>query len=97
MENGILQQSTEIGGFIEMIAQRVAEIVTDKMLPEMKQYLADDTISEKAAIAMLGCSTATLYRWKAEGKVTPIGKIGDKTYYSRSEIVRKIKSNNKTY
>ena len=79
---------------MDEILQLIAERVADKILPEIMEYITDDTITEKQVIAMLGCSSSTLHRWKAEGKVKPIGKMGDKNYYSRSEIVRKIKSNN---
>ena len=77
--------------FVEAIAQRVADIVMQRIEPMLVKEC--DLVPRQELKDRLHVSDKTLWAWEREGKITRFGTFGRKVYYKMSEIENQLKNN----
>lgn len=55
--------------------------------------MLEDLITRQDAIALLHIDASTLWRWEKAGKITRKGGLGNKVYYSRAAIEKRLTKN----
>lgn len=74
---------------IERIAERTAELLKKDQTKQSQPECPDDLLTREEAMQYLKITSATLWRWGKQGKITYHG-IGGKRYLKKSELDKSL-------
>lgn len=83
----------DIQSFVSQVADGIVNLVYDKVSERLQKPIEDDLITPKKVQEMLDIDASTLFKWERQGYVKRVGSIGNKVYYSKSEIIKAIMEN----
>ncbi len=89
-ENSMIVQMT-IGDLKSMMTQIIEEVMKQNNDKKPKKEQGDKLMTREQVEKFLGVSDTTLHNWNNNGEL-PAKKIGRRVYYSKEEIVAKLKS-----
>ena len=75
-----------IDTLVDLIANRVADIVWKRIEQSLDNKANDRLIPRKEVMAQLDISEATLFRWERTGQLPRAATIGRRVYYNLSDI-----------
>jgi predicted DNA-binding transcriptional regulator AlpA len=75
-----------IDQMVDLIANRVADIVWKRIEQSLDNKANDRLIPRKEVMAQLDISEATLFRWERTGQLPRAATIGRRVYYNLSDI-----------
>lgn len=75
-----------IDKLVDLIANRVADIVCERMEQRIENKANDRLIPRKEVMAELDISEATLFRWERTGQLPRAATIGRRVYYNLSDL-----------
>ena len=75
-----------IDKLVDLIANRVADIVWKRIEQSLDNKADDRLIPRKEVMVQLDISEATLFRWERTGQLPRAATIGRRVYYNLSDI-----------
>ena len=75
-----------IDAMVDIIANRVADIVWQRIEQHLDNKEDSRLISRKEVIQQLGICEATLFRWEKTGQISRAATIGRRVYYNLSDL-----------
>ena len=81
-----------IDKLVDLIANRVADIVWKRIEQSLDNKADDRLIPRKEVMVQLDISEATLFRWERTGQLPRAATIGRRVYYNLSDIKQLKKS-----
>lgn len=69
---------------VDMIANRVADIVLQRLEQRLDKKSESHLLSRKEVMRQLNVSEATLFRWEKTGQLPRAATIGRRVYYDLS-------------
>ena len=75
-----------IDNLVELIANRVADIVWQRIEKSLDNKANDRLMPRKEVMAELDISEATLFRWERTGQLPRAATIGRRVYYNLSDL-----------
>ena len=83
MEQHILL-SIPLPGFVSMIEETIRKVLTEKNIEQ------DKLLTSEEVMKLLNISTTTLQLWRNNKKI-PYTRMGNKIFYSKSQIMSSLK------
>lgn len=83
----------DIQQFIDKVADGVVALCCDKIIERIEKPIEDDIITARKAQDMLDIDASTLYKWEQKGMLKRVGSLGNKVYFSKSQIIKAIMQN----
>lgn len=84
----------DIETIVRQTADGVAKLCFDKIQEVLSRPADNDLLTQKEAADFLHVSNTTIHEWKKQGLIKPIGTLGGNVYYSKSNLIKTIMSNN---
>lgn len=82
----LFSMEQSIDKLVDLIANRVADIVCERMEQRIDNKTNDRLIPRKEVMAELDISEATLFRWERTGQLQRAATIGRRVYYNLSDL-----------
>lgn len=79
-------EQKSIDELVDLIANRVADIVCERIEQRIDNKANNHLVSRKEVMAQLDISEATLFRWERTGQLPRAATIGRRVYYNLSDI-----------
>lgn len=79
-------EQESIDKLVELIANRVADIVCERIEQRIENKANDRLTPRKEVMAKLDISEATLLRWERTGQIQRAATLGRRVYYNLSDL-----------